>query len=139
MGSVDATTGGTLAALGSSATWAYATTRYALASRDVSPIRVNLARMLVSLPIFLGLGLATGSLGRGLTSASLGWLGLSTLCSYALADNLFFAAARRLGVSSALAIASTYPLWAAVKSRNSSSPASVARPPQAELVDAFTS
>src|SRR5581483_8845738 len=41
------------------------------------------------------------------------WLLASVVCSYALGDSLFFTAARRLGVSTALSIASTYPLWAA--------------------------
>jgi drug/metabolite transporter (DMT)-like permease len=35
------------------------------------------------------------------------------LCSYAFADVLFFSAARRIGISTALSIASIYPLWAA--------------------------
>ncbi len=106
---------GALAAFGSSVTWAYASARYALASREVSPLRVNLVRMMLSTPIFLGAALLTNTLTAGVTLRHLGWLALSTLCSFALADNLFFAAAKRIGVSSALAIASTYPLWAALK------------------------
>src|SRR4029079_10772957 len=95
---------GAAAAFGSSAAWAYASARYALAAREVSPVRVNLVRMLAAWPVFIAIGLGQGTLGRGLSPRPLGWLTLSTLCSYALADNLFFAAARRLGVSSALAI-----------------------------------
>jgi drug/metabolite transporter (DMT)-like permease len=106
---------GAAAALGSSATWAYASTRYALVAREVSPVRVNLARMLMAWPVFVALGLWDGTLGQGLGQRSLSWLTLSTFCSYAFADSLFFAAAKRIGVSSALAIASTYPLWAALK------------------------
>jgi drug/metabolite transporter, DME family len=106
---------GALAALGSSGTWAYASARYALTAREVSPIRVNLVRMLVAWPFYLGMGLITGTLGHGVLPRHVGWLALSTICSYAFADSLFFAAARRIGVSSALAIASTYPLWAALK------------------------
>jgi drug/metabolite transporter (DMT)-like permease len=46
--------------------------------------------------------------------ARLGWLALSTLTSYGLGDALFFTSARSLGVPAAMAIASTYPLWAVV-------------------------
>jgi drug/metabolite transporter (DMT)-like permease len=105
---------GIAAALSSSATWAYASARYALASREVSPVRVNLVRVAVALPLFFAAGAATGGLG-GLSPRGLGLLTISTLCSYAFADSLFFAAARRIGVASALAIASSYPLWAALK------------------------
>jgi drug/metabolite transporter (DMT)-like permease len=42
----------------------------------------------------------------------LGWLVLSTVCSYALGDLLFYMAAQRLGTPTALAIGSIYPLWA---------------------------
>jgi drug/metabolite transporter (DMT)-like permease len=103
------------AALGSSATWAYASARYAITSREVSPVRLSLTRMLMAWPAFVLLEAIDGSLGHGVGPRQLGWLALSTLCSYALADNLFFSAARRIGVSSALAIASTYPLWSALK------------------------
>jgi drug/metabolite transporter (DMT)-like permease len=106
---------GAAAALGSSATWAYASARYAQASREVSPVRVNLVRMAIAWPAFVAVGIVTGTLGHGLTARHLSWLTLSTFCSYAFADTLFFAAARLIGVSSALAIASSYPLWAALK------------------------
>jgi drug/metabolite transporter (DMT)-like permease len=106
---------GAAAALASSATWAYASARYAQASREVSPVRVNLVRMAIAWPAFVTIGFVTGTLGHGLTARHLSWLTLSTFCSYAFADTLFFAAARRIGVSSALAIASSYPLWAALK------------------------
>jgi drug/metabolite transporter (DMT)-like permease len=39
---------------------------------------------------------------------------LSVLCAYGFADSVFFTAARRVGVTTALAIASSYPLWAAL-------------------------
>src|SRR5262245_58637632 len=106
---------GAVAAFGSSCTWAYASARYAIASAEVSPVRVNLVRMVTAWPLFVLAGLLSGTLGHGLTSRHVGWLFVSTLCSYGFADSLFFSAARRIGVSSALAIASTYPLWAALK------------------------
>jgi len=107
---------GALAAFGSSCTWAYASARYAQASRDVGSTRVNLARAVVVVPIY-AVAVAVGSGAHaldGVTPAGVAWLFASVLCSYGLADNLFFASARRLGVSTALAIASTYPLWAAL-------------------------
>ena len=107
---------GALAALGSSFTWAYASTRYAVASREAGSLRVNLARSLVVLPIYVVVALVLhgGHAADGVARGSLGWLVASVLCSYGLADGLFFAAARRIGVSTALSIASSYPLWAAL-------------------------
>jgi drug/metabolite transporter (DMT)-like permease len=106
---------GAVAALGSSCTWAYASARYALASRDVGSQRVNLARAVVVVPVYWIVTLAqtSGHALDGVTLRGTLWLLASTLCSYALGDNLFFTAARRLGTSTALSIASTYPLWAA--------------------------
>lgn len=107
---------GASAALASAALWAFASTRYALGSRTVGSARVNLTRASTVLPIFLLATLLTthGHPLRDVTAARAGWLGLSVLCAYAFADNLFFAAARRVGVTTALAIASSYPLWAAL-------------------------
>ena len=107
---------GPLAALASSVTWAYASTRYAQASRDVGSSRVNLARALCVVPIYFVVTLLQrgGGIFDGVTPPKVAWLFASVLCSYAIADNLFFTAARRLGISTALSIASTYPLWAAV-------------------------
>jgi drug/metabolite transporter (DMT)-like permease len=107
---------GALAALASAALWAFASTRYALGSRTVGSARVNLTRASTVLPVFFVVTLITtrGQLGHDLTGARAAWLGVSVICAYACADNLFFAAARRVGVTTALAIASSYPLWAAV-------------------------
>jgi drug/metabolite transporter (DMT)-like permease len=107
---------GAAAALGSSCTWAYASTRYAKASRDVGSQRVNLARASVVLPIYLVFTLALHgrNLFSGVSAAQSGWLLASVICSYALADSLFFTAARRIGITTALSIASAYPLWAAL-------------------------
>src|SRR5437868_505010 len=92
---------GALAALGSSATWAYASTRYAQASRHAGSVRVNLARAAVVVPVYVALALATRGLHgavAGLTLTGALWLLGSVICSYAVADSLFFAAARRLGI-----------------------------------------
>lgn len=106
---------GAASSLTSSATWAYASARYATAARDVSPLRVNWFRMALTLPLWVAIAMVQGGLFTGLRVSTFGWLALSTVCSYAVADNLFFAAARWLGVASALSIASSYPLWAALK------------------------
>lgn len=107
---------GAIAAILSSALWAFGSTRYALGSRTIGSARVNLTRATVVLPIF---ALATIVSTRGHVFAGIGghaavWLAASVLCSYAFADNVFFAAARRVGVTTALAIASSYPLVAAL-------------------------
>ena len=105
---------GSLAALGSSFTWAFASVRYAQASRKIGSARVNLARATIVAPTYLVLVLALHGwvLPPGPLSGQYAWLLLSVFCSYGFADALFFSAARRVGVPTALSIASTYPLWA---------------------------
>jgi drug/metabolite transporter (DMT)-like permease len=107
---------GALAALGSSATWAFSSTRYAAASRAIGPSRVNIGRALIAAPVYITVGLILhrGRLFEGIDSARFGWLSMSTVCAYGLGDSIFFASARRLGISTALSIASSYPLWAAL-------------------------
>jgi drug/metabolite transporter (DMT)-like permease len=106
---------GVAAAFGSSVTWAYSSTRYAQASRAIGTVRVNLLRALVVTPIYAAVALAGGGAHAfaGVDGRRAAWMLVSVICSYALADGLFFTAARRLGVSTAMSIASTYPLWAA--------------------------
>ncbi len=107
---------GAIAELVSAALWAFASTRYAQASRALGSARVNLTRATTVLPVFVAAtALSTrGHLLHDVTATRAGWLALSVLCAYAFADNVFFAAARRVGITTALAIGSTYPLWAAV-------------------------
>ncbi|HEX4459047.1 MAG TPA: DMT family transporter [Polyangia bacterium] len=107
---------GALAALASSVTWAFGSTRYALGSRTIGSARVNLTRATVVLPIFAIATIVTtrGHVFAGITPHAALWLAVSVLCSYAFADSVFFAAARRVGVTTALAIASSYPLLAAI-------------------------
>src|SRR5689334_9775213 len=105
-----------LAALGSSFTWAFASVRYAQVSREIGSARVNFARALVVGPLYLVVAAALhgSNVAAGMTVGKAGWLALSVVCSYVLADGLFLAAARRTGIATALSIASTYPLWAAL-------------------------
>src|SRR4051812_4171884 len=98
---------GALAAFGSSCTWAFGSSRYAHASREVGSARVNLARAVVVAPIYAVLTALT--LGRGLLggvdASHVLWLVASVICSYGVADNFFFSSCRRLGTPTALAIA----------------------------------
>lgn len=102
---------GAVAALGTSLSWAYASSRFALAAREVSPMRLNLARVTTTLPALAIAAYLSNALIRGVTFQHIAWLTASALCSFVVADSLFLASARRIGVSSALAIGSTYPLW----------------------------
>jgi drug/metabolite transporter (DMT)-like permease len=107
---------GALAAFGSALTWAFSSVRYSQVSRDIGSLRVNLTRALVVGPFYLAIAAALheGRPAVGVTVSGAASLVLSVVCSYVLADSLFFVAARRIGVSTALSIASTYPLWAAL-------------------------
>lgn len=108
---------GALGALGSSFTWAFASARYAQASRVAGAARVNLLRALTVAPLYAAYALATRGPSHavdGISRGVVGWLTVSVLCSYAIADNLFFAAAQRVGVSTSLSIASIYPMWSAI-------------------------
>jgi drug/metabolite transporter (DMT)-like permease len=82
----------------------------------VGSVRVNFARVVTAFPIFAAVALATRGAGAisGLTGPGAAWLLVSALSSYALADSVFFTAARHIGVTTALSIASLYPLWAAL-------------------------
>ena len=91
---------GAAGALASSFTWAYASTRYAAASRTLGVARLNLIRALTVLPIYLVAVIATSGTTplAGLTAHHAGWLAASVLCSYGFGDAVFFVAARRLEV-----------------------------------------
>lgn len=107
---------GPLCALGSSVTWAFASGKYAERAEEFGGVRINFARALFALGGWAawlvlsgeGAGLA------GLDAPRAAWLAVSIVCSYVLGDGVFYAAARRAGVSSALAVATVYPLWAAL-------------------------
>jgi drug/metabolite transporter (DMT)-like permease len=107
---------GALAAFATSVTWAFASARYAEASRTNRGVRVNLVRALVASSLWSVLFLCVeGPASPHAMSAAQAWyLAASIACSYAIGDNIFFAAARRLGISAALAVATIYPLWAAM-------------------------
>lgn len=110
---------GPAAAFAASVTWAFASAQYARASREVGSVRVNFARVRTVLPIYVVAGLLLPwlrgqPLAEGFTPGRNAWLFLSVVSSYALADSLFFTAARRVGYTTALSIGCVYPLWAAL-------------------------
>jgi drug/metabolite transporter (DMT)-like permease len=109
---------GPLAAFGSSVTWALAGTWYTRVSREYSGFSVNFTRALVALPLslisvlFFSGGFREGySLFLELQPSQVGWLALSMAAAYGVGDVSFFAASRRLGLPTALAIASCFPVW----------------------------
>lgn len=105
-----------MAAFTASVTWAFASTRYAQMAQQAGSVRVNLVRALSAAALWLAaltLLESPGALlaidrGQALLLAG------SIVCSYAVGDSVFYAAATRVGVSVALAVATVYPLWAAL-------------------------
>ena len=104
---------GPLCAFLSSCTWALGSGTYSQLSERNSAFSINFTRAAIALPIFLLAALLV----HGPSSAALietrhwGWLTLSMLASYGLADVIFLAATRDLGVPGALSVASLYPVW----------------------------
>ena len=107
---------GALAALLTSVTWAFASARYAEAARSAGGVRVNLVRAVVATALWGGafLVLEGPRALAGVSAPQALLLAASIACSYGIGDNVFFVAARRIGISAALAIATIYPLWAAL-------------------------
>jgi DME family drug/metabolite transporter len=106
---------GAVGAFMASVTWAFASIRYAGVAREVGDARVGLLR--ASSASVLWCAVAAWSSGATFAAIDLrhaAYLVGSIVCSYALGDRVFFAAAHRVGVSTALAIATIYPLWAAL-------------------------
>ena len=109
---------GPLCAFLSSLTWSVGSIRYTAISKNHSIYALNFTRALVALPLFvLATFLVAGSGSAGLLefqalrSEHLAWLVVSMIASYGLGDLCFFLSTRSLGVPTALAIASAYPVW----------------------------
>lgn len=115
---MDSTTGslGAFAAFTASVTWAFASARYAQMAERAGPVRVNLLRSLTAAALWFGALAATdGPAALSAVDAQHALLlAGSIICSYAIGDSVFYAAATRAGLSVALAIATVYPLWAAL-------------------------
>lgn len=107
---------GIIASFLASITWSVGVSGYSALSRRYPPSAVNFSRALVALPIFILLTLFTVGPGayRAITWHHFGWLSLSMVSSYALGDLLLLMAVVRIGLPSALAIASSYPIWSAL-------------------------
>lgn len=113
---------GALAALTSSFTWALGATAYAALSERYAPYRVHFGRAIVALPSFALVFLLFeskkfGGAGAALEAMHAGnylWLAGSILATYALGDIFFLLSLNRIGISGALALASTYPVWSAL-------------------------
>jgi len=109
---------GPISAFLSSCTWALGTTAYARVGASVPAPAVNATRALIGGPILaLALALRAGPAGAvaslvDVPATSFAVLVVSTLASYGIGDALFLTSTQRLGVPAALAIGSTYPLWA---------------------------
>jgi len=112
---------GPLAAFLASCTWALGSSTYSRLSLIHSPFAINFTRALLALPLFfigaLTFQVEPMSLAQvfdGVRIEHWGWLSVSVMCSYALADAFFVWSTRSLGVPGALAIASAYPVWTAL-------------------------
>jgi|GEM_PF-2311694 len=106
-----------LASLMSSVAWAYGSSKYALYAQKSSPAFVNLIRACVAAPLFLICAIFLDSAAFVWSLAMtphLAWLMLSALSSYVIGDVFFYMASARIGTATALAIASTYPMWASI-------------------------
>jgi drug/metabolite transporter (DMT)-like permease len=107
---------GALSAFMASVTWAFASTRYSAIAREQGAVRVGVVRGITASVLWLSALACTDGLGslRQIDGPHALALVGSILCSYVVGDRLFFAASSHLGVPSALAIATIYPLWAAL-------------------------
>lgn len=105
-------------ALLSSLTWAIGSARYSLLSHSHSAFTINFGRALFALPLFLvATFIVAGGWHAGLHAFSavrsdqIGWLALSMIASYGLGDVIFLASTRVIGIPTALAIGSCFPIW----------------------------
>jgi len=107
---------GAIAAFTASVTWAFASARYAQAAESAGGVRVNLLRALAAAGLWLSaLAIVQGPAALVAVDAQHTLLLAGSIaCSYALGDAVFYAAAKRAGISVALAVATVYPLWAAL-------------------------
>lgn len=109
---------GPLSALLSSCVWAVGSTAYGRLGKSHAGPRIHFSRALVALPLFMIL--AAFTLPRPIdwaalfSTPALTYTLLSVIVSFALGDVLFLLSTRSLGVPGALALASTYPLFAAL-------------------------
>jgi drug/metabolite transporter (DMT)-like permease len=101
-------------------TWAIGSGRYSKLSKTTSPYAINFSRAIFSFPLFfLASIVAMGGLTpliaayHAVALGQVGWLTASTIASYAFGDTMFLLSAQAIGVPSALAIGSIFPIWTA--------------------------
>jgi drug/metabolite transporter (DMT)-like permease len=107
---------GALGAFTASITWAFASTSYSAVAKKHGAVPVGIARAITASLLWstcLAFTDGFGSLAQITGAQALALVG-SIVCSYAVGDRVFFAASAQLGVPSAMAIATIYPLWAAL-------------------------
>lgn len=104
---------GSFLATSSALTWAIGVSTYAALEKKVGPFSINFARTVLGVFCFGVASFLWGDLSSARLENML-WLGGSVLGSYTLGDSVFLVATRSIGVTSALAIASCYPFWAAL-------------------------
>lgn len=110
------------AAFMASVTWAIGSSTYSFLSRTYPAQAINFSRAFLVLPLFLIASLLTSYLQTGTFFAGLNrvssdnfvWLVVSNIASFALGDVFFFASTTYVGVPTALAIASAYPILTAL-------------------------
>lgn len=94
-------------------TWAWATVGYSRLAKTNSAFAVGFVRSLIGLCLFTIATIIVGGISayNQVTLPHIGWFTLSAVASYGFADALFLFSTRSLGVSGALAVTATYPLW----------------------------
>lgn len=112
---------GPMSAFMSSVTWAMGSVVYSEAARKYPAYIINLQRSVFALPLFLLLVMANAGplnfFGEfAFSTEIIFWVFVSMVASYGFGDFLFFWSTRSLGVPTALAIASCYPMWSALSS-----------------------
>ena len=108
---------GELLALLSAFCWALNGTIYKLALRGENVVRANFVRVLATALGFMLIMLVKGELVRILTSTPLKiWMLLvaSAICAFFVGDILYMESIKRCGVSRAIPLSSTYPLFVAL-------------------------
>lgn len=101
----------------SSVTWAIGSAQYSRMTEKYSAFQVNFTRVVFALPLFILTAFIMGGgwqggvdLYQALETKHFAWFTLSVFASYAFGDVLFLWSTQSIGVPSALAIASSYPI-----------------------------
>lgn len=110
------------AAFMASVTWAIGSSTYSFLSRTYPAQSINFSRAFLVFPLFLIVSIVTSYFHTGtffsglagMSSDNFVWLVVSNIASFALGDVFFLASTNYVGVPTALAIASTYPILAAL-------------------------